>query len=58
MALREYLLDGRTYQFDDSDVPAGAVRVPEHVDTSTPADAAPKTKARKPANKARTPENK
>jgi len=42
MALKIYELNGATFQFDDSDVPAGAVEV----------------KASKPENKAVTPEDK
>lgn len=42
MALKNYEYNGGTYQFDDSDVPAGAVEV----------------KAEKPANKSVAPENK
>lgn len=42
MALKNYEYNGGTYQFDDSDVPAGAVEV----------------KAGKPANKSVTPTNK
>lgn len=44
MALKEYELDGRTYQFDDSDVPKGA----KLVETK---QAAPANKAAKLANK-------
>jgi len=42
MALKNYEYNGGTYQFDDSDVPAGAVEV----------------KADKPVNKSVAPENK
>lgn len=42
MALKNYEYNGATYQFDDSDVPDGAVEV----------------KASKPENKSVTPENK
>jgi hypothetical protein len=42
MALKNYEYNGGTYQFDDSDVPDGAVEV----------------KAGKPANKSVTPTNK
>jgi hypothetical protein len=42
MALKNYEYNGGTYQFDDSDVPAGAVEV----------------KAALPANKSVVPENK
>jgi hypothetical protein len=42
MALKNYEYNGGTYQFDDSDVPHGAVEV----------------KAAAPANKSVTPENK
>lgn len=42
MALKNYEYNGGTYQFDDSDVPDGAVEV----------------KASMPQNKAVTPENK
>jgi hypothetical protein len=42
MALKNYEHNGSTYQFDDSDVPDGAVEV----------------KAEKPANKSVAPENK
>lgn len=42
MALKNYEYNGGTYQFDDSDVPDGAVEV----------------KASKPLNKAAAPENK
>lgn len=42
MALKNYEYNGGTYQFDDSDVPDGAVEV----------------KAEKPANKSVAPENK
>lgn len=49
MTLREYEIDGRTFQYDDSDVPKGA----KLVERDKPA-----TKQAKPANKSRTPENK
>lgn len=42
MALKNYEYNGGTYQFDDSDVPEGAVEV----------------KAYTPQNKSATPENK
>lgn len=42
MALKNYEYNGATFQFDDSDVPDGAVEV----------------KASKPENKSATPENK
>lgn len=42
MALKNYEYNGGTYQFDDSNVPVGAVEV----------------KASKPENKSATPENK
>jgi hypothetical protein len=42
MALKNYEYKGATYQFDDSDVPSGAVEV----------------KAASPANKSVKPENK
>ena len=42
MALKNYEYNGGTYQFDDADVPAGAVEV----------------KAAKPVNKSVAPENK
>lgn len=42
MALKNYEYHGATYQFDDSDVPAGAVEV----------------KAARPENKSVAPENK
>ncbi len=42
MALKIYEYNGATFQFDDSDVPAGAVEI----------------KAAAPANKSVTPENK
>ncbi|WP_181125595.1 hypothetical protein [Rathayibacter sp. AY1B7] len=47
MALREYDYRGSTYQFDDEDVPAGAV-----LRTGTKAAAQPRnTAARKPRDK-------
>lgn len=49
MTLREYEIEGRTYQYDDSDVPKGAKLVER---------GKPETKQVKPANKARKPENK
>lgn len=42
MALKNYEYNGGTYQFDDSDVPDGAVEV----------------KAERPSNKSATPTNK
>lgn len=47
MALAEYQLGDRTYQFDDGDVPEGAVLVVKPVEKSV----TPPNKARKPANK-------
>lgn len=44
MALKEYEYKGSTYQFDDGDVPKGAVLVA--------------TKAREPQNKSRQPKSK
>lgn len=44
--------NGRTYQFDDSNVPAGAVPVEKPVEVKAEE---PKDKAVKPANKARKP---
>lgn len=42
MALKEYAFNGSTYQFDENDVPDGAVLVKQ---------AEPKNKQVKPANK-------
>lgn len=44
MALKEYQLGDRTYQFDEDNVPDGAVLVTKEAP-------APTNKARKPANK-------
>jgi len=47
MALKEYRLPGGTFQFEEGEQPANAELV-----------VAPVVKAKTPANKARTPENK
>lgn len=53
MALKEYAYQGRTYQFEESEAPEGAVelRPRDAKAAQAPADKA----ARKPANKARSP---
>lgn len=56
MALKIYELRGLTFQFDDQDVPAGAVEV-RAVDVIQ-GEIVPEVKAVKPDNKAVTPENK
>lgn len=48
MVLKIYAYRGSTYQFDDSDVPEGAVEVKVE----------PPVKTRKPANKAHAPSGK
>lgn len=52
MALKEYAYQGRTYQFEESEAPEGAVELlPRNAKASqAPADKA----ARRPTNKART----
>lgn len=48
--LRKYMLDGLTYQFEDGKAPARAIPLAENVEV---ADAEPKKKEARPANKAR-----
>lgn len=53
--LKKYKMpNGRTYQFDERSVPAGAVPV----EPEKKAEEKPKAKAKKTANKAKKPANK
>lgn len=59
MALRIYAFNGSTYQFDDQDVPAGAVEVrPHDVIRGELVPEVPEEKATTPKNKAAKPSNK
>lgn len=49
MTLKEYEFEGRTYQYDDSDVPAGHKLVER--DKTETKQAKPANKQAKPANK-------
>ena len=48
MALKEYVWNGHTWQFEETEAPEGAVLVERKAATA-------QNKARKPANKARSP---
>jgi len=53
--LKIYIVDGRTYQFQEGEQPGGAIEV-----KAEPSEKAekPETKAAKPANKSRAVKNK